>query len=343
MTPNLHEKVPFYVQWHITNYCNLRCRHCYQDDFSKDKDLNWAGLEKISDTILATMESWEQRACIHVTGGEPLSKPEVFQLLEYLGQSRWVDELGLITNGLCFNPTILKKLSVIPKLSKMKISLDGAEAEINDSVRQRGVFEKVMQALSRLREEGRFEIILMFTVMKRNFKNLSSFVHLCQDLEIDGLILERFIPWGRGREIISEVLNRTQWNEVIETLASSLSIEGEDHRLFPYQAFQLRFKNGETELLGAPCIVGTDGLCVMPEGTIFPCRRFPVSLGNLLEQPLDQIWRKSEVLEQVRKKENLKGKCRTCEVEDCRGCRSLAFALTGDYLEEDPHCCHFPS
>ena len=81
----------------------------------------------------------------------------------------------------------------------------------------------------------------------------------------------------------------------------------------------------------------------MPEGTVFPCRRFPVSLGNLLEQPLDQIWRKSEVLEQLRKKENLKGKCGTCEVEDCRGCRSLAFALTGDYLEEDPHCSHFPS
>ena len=64
---------------------------------------------------------------------------------------------------------------------------------------------------------------------------------------------------------------------------------------------------------------------------------------NLLEQPLDQIWRKSEVLEQVRNKENLKGKCGPCEVEDCRGCRSLAFALTGDYLEEDPHCSHFPS
>jgi radical SAM protein with 4Fe4S-binding SPASM domain len=147
---------------------------------------------------------------------------------------------------------------------------------------------------------------------------------------------------GQGREIISEVLNRAQWNEVIETLASSLSIEGEDHPLFPYQAFQLRFKNGETELLGAPCIVGKDGLCVMPEGTVFPCRRFPVSLGNLLEQPLDQIWRKSEVLEQLRKKENLKGKCGTCEVEDCRGCR-VSFALTGDYLEEDPHCSHFPS
>ena len=98
-----------------------------------------------------------------------------------------------------FNPTILKKLSVIPKLSKMKISLDGAEVETNDSVRQ-GVFEKVMQAISRLKEEGRFEIILMFTVMKRNFKNLASYIHLCQQLGVDGMILERFIPWGRGRE-----------------------------------------------------------------------------------------------------------------------------------------------
>jgi radical SAM protein with 4Fe4S-binding SPASM domain len=53
---------------------------------------------------------------------------------------------------------------------------------------------------------------------------------------------------------------------------------------------------------------------------------------------LKQIWEKSKLLEKLRRKENLKGKCEKCEIRDCRGCRSLALALTGDYLEEDPHC-----
>jgi MoaA/NifB/PqqE/SkfB family radical SAM enzyme len=132
---------PFYIQWHITNYCNLHCRHCYQDDFSKDKDLDWAGLEKISDTILRTMEAWDRRACIHVTGGEPLLKPEIFQLLEYLDQSRWVDDLRLITNGLCFNRQFSKALA-IPKLGKMKISLTGQRRRPMTPFRQRGYLRR---------------------------------------------------------------------------------------------------------------------------------------------------------------------------------------------------------
>jgi radical SAM protein with 4Fe4S-binding SPASM domain len=90
--------------------------------------------------------------------------------------------------------------------------------------------------------------------------------------------------------------------------------------------------------LGAPCVIGRDGLCIMPNGSIFPCRRFPISIGNLLNDSLRQIWEESEILERLRTKENLKGKCGRCEMEDCRGCRSLALSLTGNYLEEDPHC-----
>ena len=49
-------KDPFYIQWHITNFCNLRCKHCYQDDFSKKSDLDGAGLKAISDNILTALK-----------------------------------------------------------------------------------------------------------------------------------------------------------------------------------------------------------------------------------------------------------------------------------------------
>jgi radical SAM protein with 4Fe4S-binding SPASM domain len=77
-------------------------------------------------------------------------------------------------------------------------------------------------------------------------------------------------------------------------------------------------------------------------GGLFTVRRFPISVGNLLEKSLNEIWEKSELLEKLRDKTNLKGKCGRCEVEDCSGCRSLALSLTGDYFEEDPHCWHIP-
>ncbi len=332
----------FHIQWHITNLCNLRCRHCYQEDFSTKYDLDWKGLQKLSDNLLSTLKEWDQGACIHLTGGEPLLKPELFPLLEHLDRKPIVEELGIITNGLLIDRELLRKLSLYSKLRKIKVSLDGADPEINDLIRPKGTFEKVVRNLSLIKKEERFESIVMFTVMKRNYQNLPSLLSLCQDLGMDGLILERFIPWGRGREMMDEVLERDQWKNVVDTLYtfSSLSVEEDD--VFPYQAYQIRFNGDEAELQGAPCVLGRDGLCVMPEGTVYPCRRFPVPMGNLLEESLKDLWEKSELLEKLRYKKNLKGKCGRCEVEDCSGCRSLALSLTGDYLEEDPHCWHIP-
>jgi len=329
---------PFHFQWHITNLCNLHCEHCYQDDFSTKRDLDWSGLRKVSDNLLNTLREWDQKACIHVTGGEPLLKPELLPLLDHLDRQPAVDELGIITNGLLVDREKMVKLSDFSKLKKIKISLDGADAETNDAIRSKGVFEKVMQNISWARKEKRFEVIVMFTVMKKNLRNLPSLFKLCQDSGINGLIIERFIPLGKGKGVMNEVLHKEEWSEMIGMLTRFFSIEGEDHSVLSYQAFQIRFSGEEPELLGAPCVIGVDGLCIMPEGNVFPCRRLPISIGNLLETPLRQIWEESDILERLRKKKNLKGKCGTCEMRECRGCRSLAFSLTGDFLGEDPHC-----
>ncbi len=329
---------PFYIQWHITNLCNLRCKHCYQDDFSKRNDLDWSGLKKVSENFLYTLKEWNQKASIHLTGGEPLLKPELFPLLNDLDQQPGVEELGLITNGVLIDRDLIERLSEFPKLKKIKVSLEGADMETNDAIRQKGTFGKVIQNLSLIEKGNRFEIFLMFTVMKRNFKGLFSFFKLCRDSGVDGLIIERFIPLGRGNGIMNEVLSREEWKKMMGMLLDIFPTDGENDSFLPYQAFQIRFNEEEPELLGAPCVIGVDGLCVMPEGNVYPCRRFPISIGNLYSTPLKQIWEESKLLKELREKGNLKGKCGTCEMKDCRGCRSLTLALTGDYLGEDPHC-----
>jgi radical SAM protein with 4Fe4S-binding SPASM domain len=330
----------FYIQWHVTNLCNLRCKHCYQDVFSKKNDLDWAGLKKVCDNLLDTLRDWGKTACIHLTGGEPLLRPDLFPLLARLDRQPIVEELGMITNGLAIDRDAIKRLSGFSKLKNIKISLDGGAAETNDFIRQKGAFDKVMKNLPLIKEAGKFEILFMFTAMKRNFRNLPSLFKLCQDKNIDGLIVERFIPLGRGRKMNDEVLSREEWKEMVGVLLDFVSTEDRGQLLLPYQGFQISFSEEEPELLGAPCVVGTDGLCVMPDGSVFPCRRFPISIGNLLNHSLKKIWEESDLLEKLRRKENLKGKCGSCGIDDCRGCRSLALASTGDYLEEDPHCSY---
>jgi radical SAM protein with 4Fe4S-binding SPASM domain len=336
-------KSTFYIQWHITNFCNLRCQHCYQDDFSNRKDLDWSGLKKVADQIAKAMKEWKQKACIHLTGGEPLLKPELYPLLEYLNERDEVDEVGMITNGLCIDSEVIRRLSAYAKLKKIKISLDGAVPATNDSIRSPGTFSRVMQNLSLLQEEGRWEVLMMFTAMKRNFQEIPSFIRLCRNLDVQGLIIERFIPWGRGKKNKTDVLDKNQWQQLIEMLLRYFSLEIEGDDIFSYQAFQVDFQREEPELLGAPCVLGEEGLCIMPDGEVFPCRRFPISIGNLLDDSLDQIWKGAELLKLLRHKENLQGKCRDCALVRCRGCRSLALACAGDFLAEDPHCGYVSS
>ncbi len=333
---------PFYIQWHITNFCNLRCRHCYQEDFSKEADLPLAGLVRIADNFLRAVAGWGRQACIHLTGGEPLLQPDLFPLLKHLDSHPVVAEMGIITNGLLLDAATVDRLSIFPKLRKLKISLDGPDPETNDAIRAVGAFQRVRQNLLSLPRDGRFETHLMFTVMKKNAPHLLPFIQFARQAGVGGMIIERFIPWGRGRETAEGVLSPPEWRQLILSLYDYFGLELEENEIPPYQAFQVQFQDPEPELLGAPCVLGTDGLCVMPDGTVFPCRRFPLPIGNLLQDSLKSIWDKSEVLEKVRHKENLKGKCGTCRTHGCTGCRSLAYATTGDFLAEDPHCWHCP-
>ncbi len=331
-------KDSFHIQWHITNFCHLRCKHCYQEDFSTEKDLDLSRLKAIGDNLSEALVRWERRGSIHLTGGEPLLKGELIPLLAYLDEKPMVEELGIITNGLLLNQEFLDEAGRISKLKKIRISLDGAEAKTHNSIRQTGSFEKVLERLRSIDQQNRFEILFMFTLMKRNYQDTQALIRLAESLGMDGLILERFIPLGKGRAFKDDVLEREQWKDLLLALSHFISSESDESELLSYQAFRITFDEEGVELSGAPCILGKDGLCIMPEGTVFPCRRFPVAVGNLLRDPLQEIWEGSEILEVLRKKENLKGRCRSCGVEDCRGCRSLAFALTGDYLAEDPHC-----
>jgi radical SAM protein with 4Fe4S-binding SPASM domain len=91
--------------------------------------------------------------------------------------------------------------------------------------------------------------------------------------------------------------------------------------------------------VGGICSIGLDNLTILHDGTVLPCRRLNVPIGNLKCDTLEKIWFTSDLLWQIADKRNLKGKCNSCEfIPCCCGCRAVAYACTGDYLAEDPQC-----
>ena len=328
----------FYFQWHITNLCNLRCRHCYQEDFSDKKELDWPTLKRVADSITTTLEDWDKDAVITLTGGEPLVKKEFFLLLEYLNDKKQVSELNVITNLTVLDNIAISKLKKISKLKSIEFSLEGMSSQENDYIRGAGSFKKILSVLGLLKEHKQFELHLMFTLLRRNIKDIPKIFSFVKEQQIDGVILERFIPIGQSVSIKDEVLTKEDWKEVAGMLSEFCNISVERDDILTQRAFWVKAKKSALELLGAPCIVGIDGLCIMPDATVFPCRRFNLPIGNLLDKDLDEIWKNSDVLNALRKKSNLNGKCGSCLLKECQGCRALAYALTGDFLSEDTQC-----
>jgi len=92
------------------------------------------------------------------------------------------------------------------------------------------------------------------------------------------------------------------------------------------------------------CAAGISGLTILPDGTVSPCRRLSVAIGNIRQDSLREIWADSPVLNQLRDRASYQGKCATCRRWAlCRGCRAIAYAASlahgeGYLLSTDPQC-----
>lgn len=102
------------------------------------------------------------------------------------------------------------------------------------------------------------------------------------------------------------------------------------------------FRNAEKKRIGkirGGCTAGITALAVNTDLDVYPCARLRIKIGSLKEERLEDIWFNSNILNILRDRNNLKGKCGKCGyIEICGGCRASVFARTGDYLNED-HIC----
>ncbi|HOJ40570.1 MAG TPA: radical SAM protein [bacterium] len=325
----------FHIQWHITDVCNCRCRHCYQDSFSSETQRPVSELKTIFENVSGFLQKKKMKLTVNLTGGEPLLHPDWPALVEFLSAQEVVKELGIITNGY-FISRHLHFLSNFPRL-KLRLSAEGVDKTTYEFFRGSGGWEKFLEGVAAARETG-LEMTLMFTLLETNASQLEPALEFAWKHDFRQVIVERFIPWGRGQCLREKVVSRSNWFQVARALLAYCGLEEDLSVLAAYRAFMVVKKKKGWLLLAAPCIVGQDGLALMPDGTVYPCRRFALAIGNLTGQRLEEIWQSSPVLKMVRHRSFLKGACRDCQVKECTGCRALAYALTGDFLEEDPLC-----
>ncbi len=331
------ENSSFGFQWHVTDRCNGRCRHCYQDDFSPAGEPSAETLRKAADAVMAALHP--RRVSVNVTGGEPLLFPHLVPFLRHLEGFGHLEEVNLITNGTVTSLPLLKELAALPRLRTFKVSVESGDESVHDAVRGRGSFARVCRGIAEIQAATGRDVVLMVTLGRHNTPALETLLPFARRHGAAGVIFERFVPLGAGTGMRDQVLGPREWGQACLRLARLAGLEADADDLLPYTAFWLRPDDPDNPLIGAMCNLGGDSMGLMPDGSVYPCRRLPIPVGNVYREPFPAILERLEAFRPDRLRPRLQGRlCRTCPVAECSGCRAMAAAVAGDWLGDDPAC-----
>jgi radical SAM protein with 4Fe4S-binding SPASM domain len=345
-----HNPGKLLLQWHITDRCNLGCSHCYQGSFAGNEP-DYAGLLSVLEQFKGLLVSWKRqsgrtgvRGHLTVTGGEPFLRPDFMDLLQIFSANKGLFSFAILTNSF-IDQSVASRLKKLGP-SFVQVSLDGGR-ETHDRIRGPGAFESTVSAINRL-VNGGVRTFVSFTAHRDNYLEFPVVVDIARSLKVARVWADRFIPPApeSSRAIDPQAPCALTPLETLHffRLMHRAKNDGKAGRRF-------RFKNTEVAMhraiqflvgCGKPyrCSAGDSLICILSNGDVYPCRRMPIKVGNVVEIPLGRIYHENDILLALRDNDRIPEGCRTCFfVRECRGgLRCLAYALTGSPFESDPGC-----
>lgn len=328
----------FGFQWHLTHRCNSRCVHCYQDNFGSEEELPLGSVLQVASRILMALPG--VRVSINLTGGEPLLWPHLVPLLEHLHGYPNFAEAHIITNGTVADEALLDDLAGWERLELFKMSVESGDEAVNDAVRGQGSLRRILRHLPAYLR--RRPVVWMMTLGTHNASTIAKTVALARESGVSGVIFERFVPLGQSSKARRLVLDPRGWNAAVSGILAEARVDAEPEDVAAFRAFWLRTATGcEEPLQGALCNLGDESMALMPDATVFPCRRLPIEVGHVLREPFEDILLRLKDYGVDILKKKLRGeRCGRCAVDHCCGCRALALAMTGDLFFDDPQCAY---
>jgi radical SAM protein len=345
---------PFIVIWETTQACDLACVHCRAcaQPVRSALELSTDEAKRLIDEVAALAAP-----VFVLTGGDPLKRPDIFELVEYASSHGVRISLTPSATPLLTQQAILKLKQC--GLARLAISLDGPTAEVHDAFRRvPGSYEWTLQAVRWAREIG-LPVQINTTITRRNLRHLDSIIELLEQLDIILWSVFFLVPTGRGSN--SDLISAEEFEQVFEKMHQASrrvkfdikSTEAQHYRRFLLQRRTEEKRKGNGQPLPPmPGMSTADGIgrargindgkgfvFVSHLGEVFPSGFLPVSAGNVRKQSLAELYRHSPLFVSLRDSANLKGKCGVCEFREvCGGSRSRAHALTGDMFAEE-QCC----
>jgi radical SAM protein len=347
---------PFIAIWEVTQACDLACVHCRASAQPERHPMELSTVEgkQLIDQVA------ELRVPVFVlTGGDPIKRPDLFELIAYAG-ARGV-RVSLTPSA---TPLLTREIVTGLKdagLARLAVSMDGARAETHDAFRgMSGSFARTLDAIRWANEIG-LPVQINTTFSRRNIEEINELVALMESLKITLWSVFFLVPTGRGK--LEDLLDADEFEKVflkIYSLSKTASFDIKTTEAQHYRRFVLQQRVAERKI-GSETVTtqkkaedsigraprglndGKGFVFISHTGEVFPSGFLPLAAGNVRRQSLSEIYRESALFQSLRDASKLEGKCGACEFKEiCGGSRSRAYALTGNPLSEEPCCAYIP-
>lgn len=353
---------PFTVVWEVTRACALACIHCRAEAQPRKHPLELTTTEGFA--LIDQIKEFGDPIFV-ITGGDPMLRKDLYELIGYAtSKGLRVSLTPSATKLVTWQRLQLAKEAGVRRLA---ISLDGPIPEVHDAFRGfTGSFQRTLEILGDAQKIG-LSLQINTSVSRHNLGFIDQMPPLVSNFGAVQWSVFFLVPTGRGK--VADMISAEDQEKVLHwlyELSEKASFDIKATACPPYRRVVIQAKKNKREerngervaLMGAgyqyedglnrPAMAkGVNdgkGFCFISHlGNVYPSGFLPIYAGNIGEQNLVEIYRHSALFKDLRDSSKLKGKCRRCEFREvCGGSRARAYAITGDYLAEDPTCIYQP-
>lgn len=334
-------------QWHITDNCDQRCKHCYlfaEDAMLKCVTTPWDMLLRTLDECTLDAAKRHGRPMFAVTGGDPILHPRFWDLAEEIHRRgfRWL----MMGNPFHLTPEVCTRLKQLGVL-RYQMSLDGLEP-FHDFMRKPGSFRATLEAIRLLNDAG-IESQIMSTLSKKNLDDIIALMDVVAAHEAYSFSFARYC--ATSPEKAEDYPSPEEYHRFLAAYyekSIALKKQGfktrfiqKDHlfTLLKWERGEFTvpaFSKSNPDMVCDGCHLGRTG-CILANGDVVACRRMESTVGNVWKESLWHL----ETCEAMQRYADVKEieKCTDCELLNwCRGCRAVGFNATGNLHGADP-CC----
>lgn len=333
----MYDDGPRIVIWETTRACALACVHCRAEAIPhRDPgELTVAEARELIDELAA----WG-KAIFILTGGDPLMRPDIFEIVAYAAQRGLRVAVSPSATGRLNAKTIAQLVDAGCK--RISLSLDGATAKVHDAFRGvRGAFERTLKLALTAQQAG-MEVQINTTIALHNHQQIPEMGDLVESFGAKLWSVFFLVPVGRGQR--EQALDAAQTEQAFAEL----------YRVAKHATFAIKtteaphYRRFVAQREGMPAHAegigdGKGFVFVSHLGEIQPSGFLPLTRGNVRHDSLLDVYCNDPIFQRLRRPETFLGKCGACEYHNlCGGSRARAYAYAGTPFASEPTCSYIP-